>query len=257
MIETHAHIYDEAFAEEIEKVVLEAKASGIQEIWMPNCDSSTIGPMLKMAENYPNFCLPMLGLHPCYVKENFEEELAKIKYQLDRTKVIAIGEIGIDLYWDKSYFKQQQEAFLEQCRWAIEANLWIDIHSREAFDETVALIEQINNPRLKGIFHCFSGNEAQAQKAIDLGFLLGIGGVVTFKNSGLDKALAHIAPEHLVLETDAPYLAPVPYRGKRNEPAYLKLVAQKLAEIYQTDLSTIIEITSSNAAALCQQFPGK
>jgi TatD DNase family protein len=254
IIETHAHIYDEVYADNLELMLQNAKMAGVSEIWMPNCDSTTLKPMLDLAVSYPDFCLPMVGLHPCYVKEGFEIELQIIESELKRNRPLAIGEIGIDLFWDKTFFEQQKEAFLFQCNLALEHNLWIDIHSRNAFWETAELIEKIDNHSLKGIFHCFSGTLDEAQKAIDLGFLLGIGGVSTFKNGGLDKVLPFIGLENIVLETDSPYLAPVPYRGKRNEPAYLPLIAQKVADFYEMDVAAVCKATSQNAMKLKESF---
>ena len=250
IIETHAHIYDEAFAEDREVMLEKAFSEGVAEIWMPNCAAETIDGMMALAEQYPTQCLPMMGLHPCYVKDDFEKELYIVEEWLNKYKFLAIGEIGMDLYWDNTFQKQQEEAFLMQCQLAKKHNLWIDIHSRNAFWETVALIEKNADPNLKGIFHCFSGDLVDAQKAIELGFLLGIGGVVTFKNGGLDKILPHISLENIVLETDAPYLAPVPYRGKRNEPAYLTIIAQKVADMMQVSVEKVIEQTTLNAKSL-------
>lgn len=250
IIETHAHIYDEVFADDREAMLEKAFSEGVTEIWMPNCASETIEGMMALTEQYPTQCLPMMGLHPCYVKEDFQKELYIVEEWLNKYKFLAIGEIGMDLYWDKTFQKQQEEAFLIQCQLAKKHNLWIDIHSRNAFWETVALIEKNADPNLKGIFHCFSGDLADAQKAIELGFLLGIGGVVTFKNGGLDKILPYISLENIVLETDAPYLAPVPHRGKRNEPAYLTIIAQKVADMMQVSVEKVIEQTTLNATSL-------
>ncbi|MES2517313.1 MAG: TatD family hydrolase [Bacteroidota bacterium] len=250
IIETHAHIYDEVFAEDRESMLEKAFAGGISEIWMPNCNSETIEGMMDLAKKYPTQCLPMIGLHPCYVKDDFEQELYVVEEWLNKYKFLAIGEIGMDLYWDKTFVKQQEEAFLMQCQLAKKHNLWIDIHSRNAFWETVALIEKNADPNLKGIFHCFSGDLADAQKAIELGFLLGIGGVATFKNGGLDKILPHISLENIVLETDAPYLAPVPHRGKRNEPVYLQIIAQKVADMMAVSVESVTEQTTLNARGL-------
>jgi TatD DNase family protein len=254
IIETHAHIYDEAFNVELDKILGSAKDAGVSEIWMPNCDSTTMDLMLNLADKHPDFCLPMLGLHPCYVKENYEAELSLIETILGEIRPIAIGEIGIDLFWDKTFFAQQQEAFLYQCNLALKHHLWIDIHSRNAFWETVDLIEKIGNRNLKGIFHCFSGGIDEAKKAIELGFLLGIGGVATFKNGGLDKIFPQIGIENIVLETDSPYLAPVPYRSKRNEPAYLPLIAQKVADFYHISIEMVCEYTTENALKLKHEF---
>jgi TatD DNase family protein len=250
MIETHAHIYDEAFAEDREEMLEKAFSAGISEIWMPNCNSETIEGMMDLAMKYPNQCRPMMGLHPCYVKENFEKELYILDKWLNKEKFIAIGEIGMDLYWDKTFVKQQEEAFLVQCALAKKHNLWIDIHCRNAFWETVALIEKNADPNLKGIFHCFTGTLEEAQKAIELGFLLGVGGVATFKNGGLDKVLPFIDLRHIVLETDAPYLAPIPHRGKRNEPVYLEIIAQKVGDLMAIGLEEVIKMTTLNAKNL-------
>jgi TatD DNase family protein len=250
IIETHAHIYDQAFVEDREAMLEKAFSVGVSEIWMPNCNSETIEGMMALANQYPNKCLPMMGLHPCYVKEDFEKELYIVEDWLSKYQFLAIGEIGMDLYWDKTFVEQQEKAFLYQCQLAKKHHLWIDIHSRNAFWETVALIEKNADPHLKGIFHCFTGTLEEAQKAIDLGFLLGIGGVATFKNGGLDKVLPHISLENIVLETDAPYLAPVPYRGKRNESAYLPIIAQKVADLMECSVEKVLETTSQNALKL-------
>ncbi|MCU0468263.1 MAG: TatD family hydrolase [Arcicella sp.] len=250
MIETHAHIYDQAFVEDREAMLEKAFSVGVSEIWMPNCNSETIEGMMALANQYPNKCLPMMGLHPCYVKEDFEKELYLVEDWLSKYQFLAIGEIGMDLYWDKTFVEQQEKAFLYQCQLAKKYHLWIDIHSRNAFWETVALIEKNADPHLKGIFHCFTGTLEEVQKAIDLGFLLGVGGVATFKNGGLDKVLPHISLENIVLETDAPYLAPVPYRGKRNESAYLPIIAQKVADLMECSVEKVLDITSQNALKL-------
>jgi TatD DNase family protein len=254
MIETHAHIYDEVFNEDRTEMLDRAFAAGITQIWMPNCDHTTIDGMMALAEQYPNVCRPMMGLHPTYVKEDFEKELYIVEDWLNkfRPQFVAIGEIGMDLYWDKTFVEQQKAAFLAQCHLALKHNLWIDIHSRSAFWEVVELIEQVADPRLTGIFHCFTGTLEEAQKAIELGFKLGIGGVVTFKNGGLDKVLPYIDLEHIVLETDCPYLAPVPYRGKRNEVAYIPLIAQKVADLMQVSMEEIAEKTNENAILLAK-----
>jgi TatD DNase family protein len=254
IIETHAHIYDEAFDTDRVDMLDNAKKIGISEIWMPNCDSSTLASMMQLAGDYPGYCLPMVGLHPCYVNENFEAELLIVENELNNQKPLAIGEIGLDLFWDKTFFEQQKEVFLFQSQLAIKHNLWIDIHSRNAFCETVELIEKIANRRLKGIFHCFTGTLEEAKKAIELGYLLGIGGVATFKNGAIDKWLPEIDIKNLVLETDAPYLAPVPYRGKRNEPKYLELIGQKLADIYGISVEEVYLQTTQNAINLKNQY---
>jgi len=250
MIETHAHIYDEKYDEDRTEMLQRAWNLGIEQIWMPNCDHTTIPGMMQLAEAYPDRCLPMIGLHPTYVKDGFEKELQVIEEWLDKYKFIAIGEIGMDLFWDKTFKAQQEEAFLFQCALARKHNLWIDIHSREAFWETVSLIEKFGDSSLTGIFHCFIGSLEEAQKAIELGFKLGIGGVATFKNGGLDKVLPFIDLENLVLETDSPYLAPTPYRGKRNEVSYIDLVAQRIADLKQITKKEVIETTTKTAKSL-------
>ncbi|MCE7044680.1 TatD family hydrolase [Dyadobacter sp. CY312] len=250
MIETHAHIYSDDYVEDRDQMLERAWAAGIKQIWMPNCDHTTIEPMMALADQYPDQCLPMIGLHPCYVKEDFENELSIIENWLEKRKFIAIGEIGMDLFWDKTFVKQQEEAFLYQCKLARKHNLWIDIHSRNAFAETVALIEKFADPALTGIFHCFTGTLEEAQKTIELGFKIGVGGVATFKNGGLDKVLPFIDLEHVVLETDSPYLAPVPYRGKRNEVAYIDLVAQRVGDLKAISKEEVISVTSQTALAM-------
>lgn len=263
MIETHAHIYDEAFDEDRTEMLDRAFAAGISQIWMPNCDHTTIDGMMALADKYPDVCLPMMGLHPTYVKEDFEKELYLVEDWLNNPypnlsperersnpRFVAIGEIGMDLYWDKTFVEQQKQAFLVQCDLALKHNLWIDIHSRNAFWEVVELIEKVADSRLKGIFHCFTGTLEEAQKAIELGFKLGVGGVATFKNGGLDKVLPYIGLEHIVLETDCPYLAPVPYRGKRNEVAYIPLIAQKVADLMQVSVTEVADKTTENALQL-------
>ncbi|QRR01155.1 TatD family hydrolase [Dyadobacter sandarakinus] len=250
MIETHAHIYSEEYNDDRPAMLERAWKAGIEQIWMPNCDHATIDGMMKLAEAFPGKCLPMIGLHPVYVKNDFEKELQIMEDWLSRAEFIAIGEIGMDLYWDVTFREQQEKAFLYQCGLARRHDLWIDIHSRNAFWEVVKLIEDFADPELKGIFHCFTGTLEEVKKAIELGFKLGIGGVATFKNGGLDKVLPHIGLEHLVLETDSPYLAPVPFRGKRNEAAYIELVAQRVGDLTQTSKEEVVAVTTRNALQL-------
>jgi TatD DNase family protein len=257
MIETHAHIYDEQFDEDRTAMLERAFSAGIKQIWMPNCNSETIAGMLAIENNYADTCLPMMGLHPCYVKENFEAELAIVEQWLEQRKFMMIGEIGIDFYWDLTFVAQQEEAFLRQLALAKKYNLPICIHSRNsknnehnAILRCIELIKAFNWSDLRGIFHCFSGNLAEAQQIVELNFLLGIGGVATFKNGGMENVLPFIDLKNIVLETDAPYLAPVPHRGKRNEVLYIKLVAQRIAELKQLELSEVIEKTTQNALKL-------
>ena len=248
--DTHTHLYAEEFDADRDLLVEQAGVLGVQRFFMPNIDSTSIEPMLELEKRYPGKAFAMMGLHPCYVKENWKTELELVEKWLNSRKFVAVGEIGIDLYWDKTFLEEQKEAFRIQIRMANERKLPIVIHTRESFDVTYELLLETKKETPQGIFHCFSGSAEQAQKAIGLGFLLGIGGVVTFKNSGVDKAIENIPLEHIVLETDAPYLAPVPYRGKRNDPAYIVKVAEKLSEIYKCSVKEIAEITTKNSIRL-------
>jgi len=220
---------------------------GISRLFLPNVDSGSIAQVMDMVNTYPQYCFPMLGLHPCDVKANWEQELETIYVALQQTKVYAIGEIGIDLYWDKTFVTEQQQAFIQQIGWAKAAGLPINIHCRNAFDEVYAILQQEHDDHLRGIFHCFSGTLAQAEQITELGFMLGIGGVVTYKNAGLDKVVEQIDLKHIVLETDSPYLTPVPYRGKPNESSYLVYVAQKVADLHQVSLEEVARITTENS----------
>ena len=246
-IDTHTHLYSEEFKTDINKALKKAIDAGVDKFFLPNIDSSSVAGMHALCEKYPAHCFAMMGLHPCAVKENYKEELAIAYNYLQSKKHVAIGEIGIDLYWDKTFFTQQVEAFETQIKWALEFNLPIVIHCRNSFDEIFEVLTRFEKLP-KGIFHCFSGNTEQAQKIIDAtNFKLGIGGVITFKNSGLDKVVENIDLKNLVLETDSPYLAPVPYRGKRNESAYIPLIAAKIAEIKQCSLIEVAATTTANA----------
>jgi TatD DNase family protein len=248
--DTHTHLYAEEFDADRDQLVEQAGVLGVQRFFMPNIDSSSIEPMFALEKKYPGKAFAMMGLHPCYVKENWKQELELVESWLNKRSFVAVGEIGIDLYWDKTFLEQQKEAFTMQIRMANERNLPIVIHTRESFDVTYELLLQTKKEQPQGIFHCFTGTEEQARKAIDLGFMLGIGGVVTFKNSGVDKAIENIPLEHIVLETDAPYLAPVPYRGKRNEPSYIVKVAERLSEIYKCSVMEVARVTTENSKKL-------
>lgn len=250
LIDTHAHLYARRFESDRADMIQRAKEAGITACYLPNIDSASIPGMLALEETYPGYCFPMMGLHPCSVKEDYEKELALVKEWLDKRPFVAVGEIGIDLYWDKTFFEQQKKAFIQQAEWAMAYDIPIVIHSRDSIDILIQLIGEINDPKLRGIFHCFTGDLAQAEAIIELGFLMGIGGVVTFKNGGLAETLADVEIEHLVLETDAPYLAPAPYRGKRNESAYVRLIAEKIAEVKQVSLEELAKITTENAKGL-------
>ncbi len=232
IVDTHTHIFVSEFDADRDKVIERAQFEGVEKFVLPNIDSASIPALKKIVADYPDDMLPLMGLHPTSVKDNYLEELAIVKQELNNFKYYGVGEIGIDLYWDKTYLKQQQDAFQTQLQWAKEMKLPVSIHIRDAFDEVFEIVEQEKSPDLTGIFHCFTGSLEQAIKAIDLNFYLGIGGVVTFKNGKIDKFLNQIPPQHIVMETDAPWLSPTPHRGKRNEPAYIKLVLEKLASIY-------------------------
>lgn len=248
MIDTHTHLYAEEFDDDRKEVIQRALDKGVTRFYLPAIDSESHEKMLQLETEYPGKIISMMGLHPCYVKpETWEKELETVKNYLDQRHFPAIGEIGIDLYWDKTTLDIQVKAFEQQIDWAIEMDLPIVIHTRESFDETFEVLEKKKHPKLRGIFHCFSGNHEQAQHAVDLNFMLGIGGVVTFKNGKIDQFLQEIPLENIVLETDSPYLAPVPHRGKRNESSYLDLVAGKLVDIYGVDFSEIDRITTENA----------
>lgn len=250
LIDTHSHIYSEDFIQDREEVVQRAFDSGIKKIILPNIDSGSIRHMLDLTDAYPQLCYPLMGLHPTSVDEDYREELKAVEYWLEKRKFYGIGEIGIDLYWDKKFKTEQIDAFRHQIKLAKSYKLPVVIHVRDSFDETYEIIKEEQDGALKGVFHCFTGTADEAEKVTDLGFSLGIGGVLTFKNSKLDETIRSVDIANIVLETDAPYLAPVPRRGKRNESAYIVYVAQKLAEIYNTPFNQVAEITSANARSL-------
>ena len=247
IIDTHTHLYSDQFKQDIDDVIAKAKEIGIKKFIFPAIDSSHHDSMHTLKKKYPNEIFLMSGLHPTDVKKNYKDELDFVVNSLKSHNYVAIGEIGIDLYWDKTYLKEQQDAFRFQIRLAIKNDLPIVIHCRESFDEIFEILEEENCDKLRGVFHCFTGNIDQANKAIGLGFLLGIGGVVTFKNGGIDKFINQIDLKHIVLETDSPYLAPVPFRGKRNESSYIIYVIEKLSELYQLPKDEIASITTNNA----------
>lgn len=248
MIDTHTHLYSEQFDEDRTEMIQRALDKGVEKFFLPAIDSETHQKMLLLETEYPGKIFSMMGLHPCSVQpETWENELNLVKNYLGQRDFVAIGEIGIDLYWDKSTLDIQVKAFEQQIDWAIEKDIPIVIHSRESFNETFEVLERKKHPKLRGIFHCFSGNLEQAKQAIDLQFVLGIGGVVTFKNGKIDQFLNQIPLDKIVLETDSPYLAPVPFRGKRNESSYVELVAGKLVDIYGKEFAEIDRITTENA----------
>ena len=247
LIDTHTHLYVEEFKTDINSVVERAEQEGVEKFYLPAIDSSVNDDLLELEKKFPGKMFAMAGLHPCSVKENFEEEIDLIRKQLKQREFAAIGETGLDFYWDTTFKEQQYESLHIHAQWAIEYNRPLVIHTRNAMQETIDVIKEYRGKKLFGIFHCFSGSLQNATDIIDLGFLLGIGGVLTFKNSGLDKVVQEIDLQHLVLETDSPYLAPVPFRGKRNESSYLKYIAQKLADIKGVSLDEIASKTTNNA----------
>ena len=251
MVDSHCHLYLPEFADDIDHVIKRAREKGISKVFFPAIDSTTHEKMLELEAAYPEFCFSMIGLHPCSVEQNPSNELEIVKQWLEKRQFAAIGEIGLDFHWDKSFVNSQYDAFHKQIELALSYNLPIVIHSRDATDECIAVVSEYPG-KLKGIFHCFGGSRAQAEAIINCGFLLGIGGVVTYKNAGLAEVIKEIDLEHLVLETDSPYLTPVPFRGKRNESSYLEIIAGKIAEIKGIDIQTVERITDGNAEALFQ-----
>lgn len=250
LIDTHCHLYANEFEPDRTELINKAIESGIHQMMLPNIDISTIPHMNKLTLQFPGHCFAMMGLHPCSVREDYEEVLQQMKAELAKGKYKGIGETGIDLYWDTTHKELQINAFERQIEWAREFDLPVIIHSRESLDLNIGIIAAHQDGHLRGIFHCFGGTEEQANRIWALGFKIGIGGIVTFKKSALNEILPNVAPEMIVLETDAPYLAPAPYRGKRNEPAFLVLIAEKIAEILHIPLKEVAELTSANARAV-------
>lgn len=247
LTDTHTHLYSEAFLEDREEMIQRAIEKGVSRFFIPAIDSAHIPAMYDLEEKFPQAVFLMMGLHPTSVKENFREELERIEKEFSERDFYAVGEIGIDLYWDKIFLEEQQIAFKQQIQLAKKKKLPIVIHCRDAFNEVFEVLESEKGEDLFGIFHCFTGDLAQAEKALSYNMKLGIGGVVTFKNGGIDKFLKEIPLEKIVLETDSPYLAPAPFRGKRNESSYLEEIAQKVAEIYERDLEEIAAVTTRNS----------
>jgi len=247
MIDTHAHLYDDLFTADIENNINQIIEAGIKEVWLPNCDVQTLDSLIKLTSSYPMICKPMIGLHPTYVKEDYLDQLNILKPILDDAKFLAVGEIGLDYYWDITFKNEQIDAFKMQCQWALNKNIWVDIHCRKAYADLISILSSKEFSQLKGIIHCFSGDAAEATKLTNLGYSLGIGGVMTYKNTNLFESIKHIDLQFIVLETDSPYLSPVPFRGKPNHPSHLKIVAQKLADLYEIHLDEIIKITTNNA----------
>lgn len=253
-IDTHAHIYSSKFDDDRDQVIQDILASGVSRVYMPNVDVESIEAMFACEAKYPGICIPMIGLHPCDVKADFENQLKVMAEWLEKRSFAAVGEIGLDLYWDKTFFEQQKAALQIQIDWAKNKSLPIILHCRESIDETIEIVRSNQDGALKGIFHCFSGNLSQAKAIIDMGFLLGIGGVATYKNGGLDQVIPEIGLDHLVLETDAPYLAPVPFRGKRNSPAYIPFIAEKIGDYLQISKEEVGRKTTENALNLFKDF---
>ena len=247
LTDTHCHLYSEEFNTDIGDVIKRAEAENISTFYLPAIDSSTHDAMLLLEAGFPGKCFAMMGLHPCSVKENYKEELAIAEAFLTKRKFAAIGETGLDFYWDKTFTTQQYEAFRIQAEWALQYNLPLIIHTRNAMQETIDVVKEFSSKGLKGIFHCFGGSYENAMEIINAGFYLGIGGVLTYKNSGLTEVLEKIDLQYLVLETDAPYLTPVPFRGKRNESSYIKYIVAKLSEIKNVSHEEIAAVTSANA----------
>lgn len=247
LIDTHTHLYLSDFKNDLDEVIQRAIKAGIERFYLPAISNEHIKEMLALEKRYPNHCFPMIGLHPCSVKNNYKDEFKIIEQWLQQRKFVAIGEIGLDFYWDKTFTNQQYEAFHTQIEWALQYNLPIVIHSRNAMKETIQVLEKYKSRGIRGVFHCFSGTIEDAQKIIACGFMLGIGGVVTYKNAGLTEALKDISLNNIVLETDAPYLTPVPLRGKRNESSYLTYIVEKIAQIKNLPIEEMASITTANA----------
>ena len=248
--DSHAHVYLDDFDRDRDEVMLRCQQESVHKVYMPNIDGASIDVMMEAELKYPGCCIPMMGLHPCSVKKHFEKDLYLVEDWLAKRKFAAVGEIGTDLYWDKTYWEQQREAFLIQLAWAKKYQLPVVIHCRDSLEETIVMLENMGDEDMKGVFHCFGGTLEQAKRIVNLGFYLGIGGVSTFKNSGLDKIIPALDMACLLLETDSPYLSPVPHRGQRNEPAYIPLIAQRVADLKEISVSALQSITTKNATAL-------
>lgn len=249
MIETHAHLYSEEFNKDRSEMLERAHEEGVTQLYMPNIDEDSIDAMLDVEQKYSQ-TIATMGLHPCYVKKDFEKQLYTIENWLDKRKFVAIGEIGLDFYWDKTLMAQQEEALKIQIDWAKKYQIPIILHCRDSFQETFEIVKAVHDDQLRGVFHCFTGTAEEAKQVTELGFYIGVGGVVTFKNGGLAEHIPEIDINKIVLETDAPYLSPAPNRGKRNEPAYLSIIAQKIADLKKMPLDLIVEVTSNNAKQL-------
>lgn len=250
LIDTHCHLYDADFLSDIQEVISRGEQAGVQAIYLPNIDKTSIDPMMELERQFPAVCKAMMGLHPCYVKGDWEEQLEMIRLWHEQRKFHGVGEIGLDFYWDMTFKAQQEQAFTKQLEWALQYDLPVSIHSRNATKECIDIVKQVGDGKIRGVFHCFGGTIEDAEAIKKLNMYMGIGGVVTFKKSGLDLLLKEVGLTHVVLETDAPYLAPVPYRGKRNEPSYLLFIAEKIAEIMECSVEEVGKITSQNALTI-------
>ena len=250
MIDTHSHIYSTDFIHDLDEVIQRAYSNDVRKIILPNIDSSSVKNLLNLVDTYPHICIPLMGLHPTSVNHDYQEELQVVDYWLKKRKFYGIGEIGIDLYWDKSFLEEQIHAFNYQLGLAQQYKLPVVVHVRDSFDEVYQVLLEMKDDNLKGVFHSFTGTIEQAKLVIDLGFKIGVGGIVTFKKSGLDQVIKQIDPSHLILETDSPYLTPIPFRGKRNESSYLIYIAQKIADLHHMTVGDIAKITTENARKL-------
>lgn len=252
MLDTHSHLYLGEFDKDIENVVLRAKTAAVNSIFLPAIDSETHVAMLRLEESYPGTCYAMMGLHPCSVKENWQAEMEIVRAYFSKRKFAAVGECGLDFYWDKTFVKEQYEALEAQIQISLAYNIPLVLHTRNSMQEVIELLKKYKSKPIHGVFHCFSGSLEQAKEIIKLGFYMGIGGVVTYKNSGLNEVLKNVPLSSIVLETDAPYLTPVPYRGKRNESSYIPIIAAKIAEIKNVSIEMVAEQTTKNGKSLFQ-----
>ena len=250
LIDTHSHIYSTDFIQDRDEVIQRAYSNDVRKIILPNIDSSSVKNLLDMVDTYPHICIPLMGLHPTSVNNDYQEELQVVEYWLKKRKFYGIGEIGIDLFWETSFLEEQTHAFRFQLELARQYELPVVVHVRDSFEEVYKVLTETNDKKLTGVFHSFTGTFEQAQLIIALGFKIGVGGIITFKKSGLDQIISKIDPSHLILETDSPYLTPVPFRGKRNESSYLVYIAQKIADLHQMTLGEIAKITTENARKL-------
>lgn len=249
-IDTHTHLYLDNFSDDREIIIQNAINQGVEKMLFPAIDSSTFESMMELTGNHPDNCFPMIGLHPTSVKDDYEDEIKLVEEQLQTGKFIAVGEIGIDLYWDKTHFEEQKDAFRRQLRLAKKYKLPVAIHTRDSFDDIFSIVKEEKTDDLMGVFHCFTGTLEESEKIVELGFSMGIGGIVTFKNAGLAEVVTDIPLENLILETDSPFLTPTPHRGKRNESSYIPLIAKKLAEVKNISIEQVAEITTNNAKQL-------